>query len=281
MILIRQLMAWLPVLFGLCFSIPALSASAPLRVITLSPHTTELVYAVGAGDLLVGTVESSDYPAEALELPRVGKGPTLSIEKIAALRPDLVFYWPSGNSPQLIEQLRQFGIRLEPSDPQGYEGVAADLRRIGKLLGKSEQGDRVANELLAGFSRLTETYQSRAPVKLFLEISHNPLISIGKGSFINQSVELCGGQNIFQDVGQGWPHVTLESILNRQPELIVTTDHNQQAFMAYWQQWADLQAVKNNRLYFIDPDLLVRQTPRLLTGATRLCEVLQQVRAGQ
>ncbi len=262
------------------FNVLASETRVP-RIIALSPHLTELIFAAGAGDQLVGTVAFSDYPSAAETIPRIGDGAGLNIEAIAALKPDIVFYWPSGNAARQIEQLRALELKLVASDPQSFEQVASDLRTIGQLAGTSLQANRAADNFLNGMNQLRAEYQSRNKVNLFLEISRNPLITIGKESFVNEVFEVCGGENVFADVSQGWPQVSVEAIFLRQPAVILTGDSDTDAFTTYWQQWPQLQAVRHNRLYSINPDWLVRQTPRLLPGAKRICEMLDQVRRGK
>ncbi len=250
------------------------------RIISLAPHVTELLYAAGAGNRLVGAVEYSDYPEAAKSLPRVGSYNAVDLERIIALKPDLVVVWQSGTLKGSVQKLRQMGVPVFASEPQTLEDIAQNLRRLGQLAGTDKTASAAAERFLTGLNRLRARYGHSEPVSVFYQVWQQPLMTIGGRHMISQVIELCGGRNIFAGLSALAPRVSLESVLAKNPQVIVgggVTENNPQ-WKEYWQQWPQIRAVKNSHVYSVNPDLLQRQTPRILLGAEVLCEQLEQVR---
>jgi iron complex transport system substrate-binding protein len=251
----------------------------------LAPHVTELVFAAGAGERLVGVVEYSDYPPAAKMLPRVGDSSRVDYEALQLLQPDLVLGWESGNPAQIIERIRALGYRVILLEPQGLGSIPVQLEMIGQLAGTSGVADVLASRLRARIADLSAARRDESVLTVFWQISADPYFTVSGGHVISEILELCGGQNIFADLPGLAPSVTLESVLTEQPDVIIASvspagDGLNLAWKDAWEQWPELVAVKNNHLYSVDSDLVSRPGPRLVDGADKVCEALLAARAG-
>ena len=249
------------------------------RIVSLAPYLTELLFAAGAGDALVGVTEFSDYPVAARSLPRVGGGGGLDIEAIMALQPDLVVAWQSGNPSAQVEKLQSFGIPVFISEPRQLGDVPATLRRLGRLAGTGA----VASVQEAHFNKrhgeLRNRYASRPKVSLFYQIWEQPLMTLNGEHIFADVVRLCGGENIFHALPALAPQVDIEAVLQADPQVIVVAaDTDDPSSLSQWQRWPQLSAVKQGQVYAIQREQLVRHTPRILDGAARLCELLDAAR---
>lgn len=250
------------------------------RLISLAPHITENIYSAGAGDLIVGVIEYSDYPIQAKALPTVGSAFGISIEQILALKPDLVIAWDSGNSQKTLDTLATFNIPIYYDDPKTLEDVAKSVNDIGLLTGRYEQSLSVTNAFIEGINHLEQTYASRAPVSVFYQIWNDPLMTLSGQHIVSDVMATCGGQNVFADLKLIAPQINIESVLLRNPDTIITSGEGNQlpAELRQWQQWQNLTAVKNNHLFLMPPDILQRKSLRLLDAANILCQFLDKVR---
>lgn len=255
-------------------------AQVPQRVISLSPHITELVYAVGGGDKLVGVVEFSDFPAQAKTLPRVGSGYQLDVEAIVGLQADLIVAWRSGNSREQLEQLESLGLNVYYSEPETLANIAKNLRDLGVLLATSKMADEKADAFLLGIEQLREKNKLHKKLAVFYQVWHQPLFTVNSQHIISQIIELCGGENIFAELSGLSPQVSIESLIERNPDVIVAgIGDGRSEWLPAWNKWPMIKAVKNENVYGIDADLIVRHTPRILQGAEMMCEYLQQARS--
>ncbi|WP_126228330.1 cobalamin-binding protein [Burkholderia ambifaria] len=260
--------------------------SAPAqRVISLAPHATELVYAAGGGAKLVGTVTYSDYPPAAQAVPRVGDNKALDLERIAALKPDLIVVWRHGNAERQTDALRALHIPLFFSEPKHLDDVATSLRQLGTLLGTAPVADAAAASFSRDIAALRARYAARAPVTMFFQVWDRPLTTLNGAHLFNEVITLCGGRNVFAALKPLAPSVTDEAVLAANPEAIVTTSAGATRSdaplpsLARWRAWPALTAVARNNLFAIDGDLLTRPSPRIAQGAAALCEDLDAARA--
>ncbi|MGH8372571.1 MAG: cobalamin-binding protein [Gammaproteobacteria bacterium] len=249
------------------------------RVVSLAPDLTELTYAAGAGPVLVGASAYSDYPAAAKQLPRIGDAFRFDIERVLALKPELVLAWQGGTPVPVIQRLRALRLPVLVIGTHELTDVAHNLELIGQATGHVDQAQRAARDFLAGLERLRNQYANRKPVRVFYEISATPLYTVGGSQVISRIIALCGGRNIFDDLTSLAASISLESVLARDPQAIVTGGDDQAvARLRAWQQWPQLSAVKSRSLFSIDGDLLDRTTPRVLEGGKQLCEDLDSTR---
>lgn len=254
------------------------------RIISLSPHITEMLFSIGAGDAIVGVVEYSDYPEAARKLPRVGRHNSLDLERIISLHPDIVIAWQSGNPIHQVEQLRKLGLKVYYSEPRHLESIAATLRQFGILTGKVEQSEAAADRFMQRYHKLLQDYRNRKPVTVFYQTWDQPLMTLNGEHIVNEVIELCGGKNIFADLHILSPTVTKEAVIAANPQVIVATSivdstgtELPQA-LSQWQQWPSIPAVQYGNLFVIHPDIIHRYTLRILEGVETLCGFLQQAR---
>ena len=255
-------------------------AAPARRIVSLAPHVTEILYAIGAGDRLVGVARYSDYPPAARALTQVGGANALDLERILALRPDLVVAWQSGNNAAQLARLRAAGLVVFASEPRRLEDIPDTAVRLGKLAGTTEEARRFGQAFQQRLARLQQQYAGRNTVRLFYEIWPRPLMTVNGEHLISDVMRLCGAVNVFAEVPALVPTVSVEAVLAAAPEIIVAggKDDARPGWLEAWRRWPQLPAVKNNQLYYIDPDLLQRQGPRILEGAQRLCVVVDQAR---
>ncbi len=255
-------------------------AAPARRIVSLAPHITELLYAAGAGDRLVGNVDYGNYPPQARGLPRVG-GYSLDLEAIVALKPDLVMGWESGNAAAAIPRLRSMGVTVHLSEPKRIEDIAGDLERIGKLAGTEPAADAAAKAFRQRYAALAARYSGQPPVDVFYQIWKEPLMTVNGKQIISDAIRLCGGRNVFAQLPVIAPTVSVEAVIAANPEVIVASGmgDSRPEWLDDWKRWNTLAAVARGNLYFVPPDLIQRHTPRILDGVERLCVHLETARA--
>lgn len=266
---------------GATVTLPA----AAQRVISLAPHVTELLYAAGGGAKMIGAVSYSDYPPEAKQLPRVGDNKALDLERIVALKPDLIVVWRHGNAQRQLDRLRELHIPLFFSEPHRLDDVAVSLTKLGQLLGTSSTADAAATDYRQNIARLRAQYANRPPVSVFYQVWDKPLMTLNGEHMISDVITLCGGRNVFAALEPLAPTVSTEAVLAANPEAIVTAAQGATQpdttlpQLGSWRAWPGLTAVANNNLFTIDGDLINRPAPRIAQGAQQLCEDLETARS--
>jgi iron complex transport system substrate-binding protein len=250
------------------------------RVVTLAPHATELVFAAGGGDRIVGTVGYSDYPPAAKDIPRVGDHKQIDIERIIALKPDLMIVWLHGNSERQLEHIRKLGIPFYYSEPHKLEDIPDSVQRIGQMLGTEKHAQQTANEQRQQLAKLAAQYRGRPAVRVFYQVWSRPLYTLNGQHIMTDVIRLCGGENVFARLSTTSPTVSIESVLAENPEVIITGDRNDKSktTLDIWQPYSTMLAVQRDNLFPINADLLNRAGPRLINGAAAVCEKLELAR---
>ncbi|TRZ99563.1 MAG: cobalamin-binding protein [Rhodocyclaceae bacterium] len=250
------------------------------RIVSLAPNVTELLFAAGAGDRVVGNVDYGNYPPAAKALPKVGGSSSLDLEAIVALKPDLVMGWESGNSPASISRLRSMGLNVYLSEPSRIQDIAGDLERIGELAGTEAKANAAARAFRERYGRLAARYSQRPQVAVFYQIWKKPLMTVNGKQIISDVIGLCGGYNVFSNLPVLAPAVTVEAVIAANPEVIIASGmgDSRPEWLDDWKRWKTLTAVARNNLYFVPPDLIQRYTPRVLDGAEKLCAHLEVAR---
>lgn len=250
-----------------------------IRIISLSPHATELLFSAGATNQIVATVSYSDYPPQAKTIKRIGSYKKIDLESVVKINPDLIIAWNSGGNQQQIEDLKKLGFKVYFSEPRSFEDVATNIVNMGIILGTSTIANIKADEYLNELSRLKVKYRNLEKVKVFYQVWNKPLITINDGHLINSVIEFCGGSNVFGSLSMRAPRVGIESVIQKNPEaIIIGMSESRKDWVEPWFKWQSIDAVKNKNIYTINADLIVRQGPRILQGAKLLCEKLVDVR---
>jgi iron complex transport system substrate-binding protein len=257
------------------------SLEAPARrIVALAPHIVENTFSAGAGGQLVGVVSYSNYPPEARDIQRVGDYQAWSLESVVALRPDLVLMWSSGNGIGGYESLERLGIPVFVSEPRELEDVPRMIRAIGALAGTEQVSEPEAQRIEQGLARLRATYAEKRDLSVFYQVWNEPLQTVNGEHMISRVIETCGGYNVFADTASLAPTVSLESVLRRDPDVIVASgmDAARPEWLDMWTGYPYLKAVRNEALLFVHPDHIQRPTARLLLGAERLCDQMDELR---
>jgi len=251
------------------------------RIVTLAPHAAESLYAAGAGDRLVGTVDYSDYPPEAKKVQRIGGYSRLDLEAVAALKPDLVLAWESGNDMTQVDKLKALGLTVYVSQPNTIDNIANQIERLGQLAGTEAIANATAARFRKRLDALRAAYASKPKVRVFYQIWKSPLMTVGGPQIISDAIKICGGENVFGHLKQMAPNVTVEAVLEADPEAIVATGMGdaRPEWLHDWDKWTRMTAVKRGNLFHINPDIMQRHTPRILDGTEKLCTDLDVARS--
>ena len=253
----------------------------PQRIISLAPHLTELLFSLGAGRRVVGTIEHSDFPEAAKSIPRVGDASRIDIERILSLRADLVVAWQSGNSDADIRKLERLGMPVYVTEPRTLSDVAALLRGLGRLTGRQVKARELASEYLERLRAMEQKYQNARPVTVFYQIWQQPLMTISGRHIISDAIRVCGGRNVFADLEAIAPAVDLEAVVAARPEVIIAnsaSDGGAKALQAFWAEWPSLTAVARGQIHAMPSSTMARPSLRIMEGVETLCRILEGAR---
>ncbi len=250
------------------------------RIVSLAPHATEMLFAVGAGAAVIAVAAHSDHPPAARKLPRVADAAMIDLENIVALQPDLVVAWPY-TAPQQLAALRALKIPVFFSHPRTIGGIATDMEKLGALAGTSREAARAARALRDRHAALKTKYAVTPPLSVFYEIWNRPLYTIGGDHLISEAIATCGGRNIFAGLTLPAPEVNLEAVIAAAPQVIVGADDagGRPAWLSEWSRWPDLPAVRDGNVIAANGDFLHRPGPRFIDGVAELCAELALARA--
>ena len=250
------------------------------RIISLAPHTTELLFAAGAGDKIIATVEYSNFPETAKKLPRVGSYNKLDMERILSLQPDLIVTWKTRATSTQVEKLQKLGLHVVFTEPRSLTGIAEELKRLGKLVGSEQKASHAANEYLNKLEQLKSKYQGKNKLRAFYQIWDKPLMTINGEHLISDVMQLCGLENIFANINNLVPRISEEAVLKQDPQVIIAGGMAKlnSEWVKKWQRWKTLSATRHNALIDINPDIIQRHSPRILQGASELCEKADTIR---
>lgn len=252
------------------------------RIITLAPNLAELMFAAGAGRQLKAVVEYSNFPAEVAQLPRVGDAFRIDLERIIELNPDLVIAWHSGNPKTALQKLQQLGIRVWQVEITRPEEIADIVESMARAAGTESVGGARARQLRDQLAGLQQQNAEKKPLSYFFQIAARPLYTINDQHIISRSLAVCAGQNIFSELATLAPQISQESVIMANPQVMISpkTPGNPPALLA-WQDWPQLQAVKNGNLLYLPADEISQATPRLLDSIDLACKLLDEVRNKQ
>jgi iron complex transport system substrate-binding protein len=252
---------------------------AARRIVTLAPNLSELVFAAGAGNRLVGVVEYSNFPPDARRIPRVGDAFRIDLEGVQALKPDLVIAWPSGNPPGALEKLAQLGMNVWRIEIRAPGELADNVEHIARAAGTEAIGTTVAGKLRERLAALRSAYADRDQVSYFYQVSSRPLYTVNGMHIISRGLALCGARNIFADLPALAPQVSFEAVVAANPAVMIAPRAgNGAADLEAWRDWPALQAVKNRALFYLPADSISQATPRLLDSLESACGIFDEAR---
>ncbi len=251
------------------------------RIITMSPDLTEIVFSLDAGHKIVGADEYSNYLFPAKEVPRVNNHSAVNFELIMSLEPDLIIAWGSGNGKRTVGRLRGLGLPVFVVETKKISQIPSLYLRLGALIGETS----AANKMAEFFSTTIVDLNNRdeRKVTVFYEIWNDPLMTLSGQHLVGDVIKLCGGQNIFEDLKGIASIVSIESVIAANPEVIITSGHPEsfRSWSSQWTRWPDLRAVRDENLFMVSPELLQRQSPRLIKGIKSVCSFLQEARTSE
>ncbi len=252
----------------------------PARIVTLAPNLAEIAFAAGAGERVAGVSMFTDYPPAATRLPQVSASGRTDFEAIVRLHPDLALAWASGNRLQDIERLERLGIPVFVTEAHRMDDVPRLLRTVGRLAGDATQAEAAAQAFERVIAGLRARYAARSTVRVFYEIWHEPLMTIGGPHIISDVLTACGARNVF-DSARGFAFaISAEQLYVVEPDVVIVSTFagNEADARARWKRFAPLAAVRAGHVYVIDSSLANRMGPRLAEGAATLCALVDRAR---
>jgi iron complex transport system substrate-binding protein len=250
------------------------------RIVSLAPHVTEQLFAAGAGKKLVAVSEYSDYPEEARHLPQVASSGGVDLERVLALKPDLVVAWRLEATAAALARLEALGLPVFYSEPRRLAQIPDSIEALGQLAGTSDVAHSLAASLRSQLEALKAKYASRRPVSVFYQISERPLMTLGGRQFVSDAIELCGGHNVFADSPVMAPQVNIEAVLAADPEAIITasTIPSDRSWQALWRRFPGMRAVQADNLYAVPMNEMHRHGPRAIGATALLCGYIDEAR---
>lgn len=248
--------------------------SRPERIVSLNPGATAMLVAAGGGSQLVGTIKYSGQPASEDSLPKIGSLDAIDMERLIALRPDVVVVWPDGNNPAEIATIERLRIPVYWQEAVTLDGIPQSIRRLGRLTGTGRAADRAAGALEAKLAALRKEFGdvSRPPT-VFMEVWDRPLYTVGGRELISDSLRACGVQNVFADLRQPAPAIGIEAVLARNPDILIALapPGRGASWLAEWGRFPSLRAVKTGRLLAIEDQRLSGLGPDVIDATAAMC----------
>jgi iron complex transport system substrate-binding protein len=256
------------------------AAEAVPRIISLSPHITELLFAAGAGDRIVGVDDSSDYPAAVAGIARVGEPAALDVEGLLRLRPTLIVLWESGTPAGRRAELERLKLPLYVTDQHHLDDIGATLIEFGRLAGTEAAAAVAARRYQNELAQLRSRYVARSRLRVFYQVWDRPLYTLSGAHVVSEVLSLCGGENVFADLSTLAPAIDKEAVLTRDPDviLIAATGAEGARQTLEWGQFSTIRAVRRHHVFTVDPSLVGRMAPRILQGVREVCGLLDAAR---
>jgi iron complex transport system substrate-binding protein len=259
---------------------------APLRIVSLTPGATEMLFAAGAGGQLIATVQYSSEPAAARAVPRIGDVATIDMERLVALRPQVVMAWPAGGNPAQRAKIAALGIPIYQQQVARLADLPGSLRRLGTLAGTVPVAEQTAAALEARLGALERTYSAATPPgqrpTVLLQVWNRPIYTVGGRHLMSDALALCGARNVFADLPEPGPLVDTEAVIARNPDIILAAAPAGEgaAWVADWQRFPGLAAVRNHRVVAFENQALSRLGPSVLDATEELCRTIARVSRG-
>ena len=248
--------------------------SRPNRIVSLSPHLTEILFSLGVGEKIIATVHYADYPDAARQIPRLGDVFSISVEAIVALAPDLILAWTTGGNQRTLQQLKELGYPIFLNEAGSLAGVASSVERIGQLVGRSDTASKLAREFVNGVNAIATEQRAKPEIRVFFQIADTQLYTVNNQHLIGQALSVCGAENIFGEVSIAVPMVSFESVVEQNPDFVVVAAPYE-GFVSKWNsEWEMLGW--SIRVRYLDASLITRPGLRMLDGIKSLCKTLRE-----
>jgi len=248
------------------------------RIISMAPNVTEMLFAIGLSSKIVGVTTYCDYPDAAKDKSKIGGYSDPNMEAILSLKPDLIVTAPDGYSKERVEKLDEIGIPVFVVNPKKVDDVLETMLTLGKITGKNEAAKQVVGQLSMRVEAVREKVSPIPPeerLKVFYEIGRDPLFTVGPGTFLDNLITEAGGINIAADAGSAWAQYSVEAVIAKKPDIIITALHtasaaDSESSKSIWRKYKTIPAVQNGRIYELDPNILLRPGPRIVDGMEEL-----------
>ena len=261
------------------------SGDPPLRIVSLAPALTEVLFALGAGDRVVGVTDYCDYPPEVARLPRIGGYVNPSVEAVLALRPDLILVSPAAGNREPALVLRRAGARVEVVPMESLSDTFGAMETVGRLCGLEDRGRALAANLRRRIDEASTRFASKRRTRTLFCVQVDPVIAAGAGTLPAEILELAGGENVITVAR--YPQVGIEAVLNEAPEVILqarmdaTDGFAEAAATAFWKRWPAIPAVRDGRVVVFDATIALRPGPRVAEAVEQIGEILHGTVAGK
>jgi len=250
----------------------------PVRIISFAPSITEILYFLGVQERIVGVTQYSYYPPEADLKPKIGSYININMEKVLSLGPDLVIATKDGNPPHVVDALEAVRIPVYVINPRSLDEIVLTIKKLSELLGVSKEAEAKIATLTERIQRIRSLPKLNRAPKVFLQINLKPVMTVGKDTLHQDIISVAGGKNIFEDSLTPYPRVSIEEVIRRSPEVIFISSMERKGEFEEakkeWMKWDSLPAVKQNRIFMVDSDLIDRPTPRAVDGLEYIYKML-------
>jgi len=257
---------------------PMTIPDGPMRVVSLAPSLTEIVFALGRGDSLVGVTDFCDYPPEARSKPRIGGPMTPDAERIVRLRPDLVLATAEGNPRDTVAQLARLRIPVFAVKPEGYAGILASIEAVGRALGAEAAATALTRDIQARVAAIHRAVSGRPRPRVLYLVWTDPLIAAGPAAYIHDLVEMAGGGNVVRERSVPYPRLSWEEVVGAAPEVILVASHrdlsDRPPMGEAWREWQSVPAVRSGRIVAVQGDTIHRPGPRVAEAVERLARAI-------
>jgi iron complex transport system substrate-binding protein len=248
------------------------------RIVSLAPSITEILFDLGLDEEVAAITNFCDYPEAVLKKPRIGGFVNPDIEKIVSLKPDLIIGIRDGNRMDTVHRLNDSGLSVYLIDPKGFDGVMRTIKNIGDVVGREKESKRLINEMANKKENMITLTQSLSKPKVFFQLGDAPMVTVGKGTLADDLIRLAGGRSISENESISYPFYSIETVLLKAPEIIIMTSmdskKNSLHLVKKWESWKSIPAVRMNKIYVIDSNLVDRPTPRIIEGLEALVKII-------
>ena len=263
----KKILLLLAAMLAGCAGDPVSPSGQSLRVVSLAPSITETIFALGAGETVVGVTKYCNYPEKAKSVPKVADFATADLESIVRLKPDIVFATTDGNPREVVEKLESLAIRVVTVSGRKFEDIISSTLVIGKALEKEDAAQQLANKIQKEWNLAGERYKNTEGPSVLLLVGVEPLVAAGEGSFGDELIRQAGGRNIFADSGKAYVTTNHEAIISLAPDVILQSamgTESDEQIRKDWSRWSSIPAVRDARVYVLDQDLVNRPGPRII-----------------
>jgi iron complex transport system substrate-binding protein len=249
-------------------------SSTPQRIVSLAPGLTEILYALGLDDKIAGVTSYCNWPAQARQKPRIGGFTNPSIEKIVSLKPDLIIVTADGNRKDIIQKLERLGLPVYVTNPSNTAGILRSILHIGEITNRKNEAGQLVEKLQKRLNNIASQVRNKSKPKVFFQIGLEPVITVGRGTLINETIERAGGMNVASLNTARYPRYSAEGIMQASPEIVLFApmihDKEFTAVKKFWQEFKGVPAVKNNKIYPVNTDLISRASPRIVDAIEKM-----------